>query len=90
MGPSWTDGVRPCSGLGRGLYRPTCAVRDNDQGSRPYVDFVVRRMANDVPLYLYHLSGRGLFALDGENVDPDDVRHRKTVLQVNWARHFNP
>ncbi len=61
----------------------------NDQWSRLYVDFVVRGQADGLPVYLYHLGNRGYCVLGDENVDPEDVHHRKMVLQVNWSRHFN-
>lgn len=62
----------------------------NDSWSRLYVHFVVRGKCNGVPVYLYELGGsRGMCLLDGENLDPEDVQHRKVVLQVNWYSHFN-
>jgi hypothetical protein len=61
----------------------------NDSWSRLYVQSVVKGTANGLPVYLYRLNNRGYCALGDETADPDDVKHRKTVLHVSWARHFN-
>lgn len=57
--------------------------------SRFRVDLVQRGKHQGEDVLVYSAGARGRYCFDSPNVDPSEVTHRRTLLHVNWYRHFD-
>ena len=56
--------------------------------SRFQVDYIERGKHGGAEVLVYHVAGRGEYCFDAPGVGPEEVKHRKRLLSIDWFNHF--
>lgn len=53
------------------------------------IDLIEMGKCRGAEVLVYHVAGGGTYCFDAPEVEPDEVKHRRCVLHIDWFNHFD-
>ena len=79
---------RPTAQLAELFYMAPPRWSGRNRWSRHSITHIERGRCQGREVSVYHVKNGGQFCFDAPNIEPADVTHRKSLLEVRWYRHF--